>query len=88
MGVLFFFFSFFLFITDFRMEPRRTRRAQRRDFLFLRALRVLRGSIFNFPKRGGGVVSGTPGAVDKIPVQFIGDALRNHEHVTGRRANL
>ena len=29
------------------MEPRRTQRAQRRDFLFLRALSVLRGSIFN-----------------------------------------
>ena len=28
--------------------------AQRRDFLFLRALSVLRGSIFNFPKRGAG----------------------------------
>ena len=41
-------------INVFQVEPRRIQRAQKRDFLFLRALRVLRGSIFTFSKQGVG----------------------------------
>ena len=38
-----------------------SRRTQRRDSLFLRALSVLRGSIFNFSKRGVGTCMSTVG---------------------------
>ena len=56
MGVLFSFFSLFFSLSmAFGWSHEGHEEHQRRDFLFLRALRVLRGSIFNFPKRGVGV---------------------------------